>query len=242
MLGNSQWNQHLIGMISPSKLPKYRAEFRSEGVATEVPSGWSWVEGDHLTTVPANVQGEKNVDYWVFKIGQRTGKYYIQTPSEFIDDDGDDVARNMKWSYMQKTIRDGATIDDVVGYFLPLFDYDSHQPTSKPIYFETLDSYDFVCLDSTADNYSEDGLGDYISTASCTYSCLDAKRITDSLGRCTNECVKDYVMDVNENKCVKASFGDSVGQEIQNLPLMEIGLAVGGLVALQVALKLGGRK
>ena len=242
MLGNSQWNQHLIGMISPSKLPKYRAEFRSEGVATEVPSGWSWVEGDHLTTVPANVQGEKNVDYWVFKIGQRTGKYYIQTPSEFIDDDGDDVARNMKWSYMQKTIRDGATIDDVVGYFLPLFDYDSHQPTSKPIYFETLDSYDFVCLDSTADNYSEDGLGDYISTASCTYSCLDAKRITDSLGRCTNECVKDYVMDVNENKCVKASFGDSVGQEIQNLPLMEIGLAVGGLVALQFALKLGGRK
>jgi len=242
MLGNSQWNQRLVGMVSPTQLPKYRAEFRSEDVATEVPSGWSWVEGDHLTTVPANVQGERNVDYWVFKIGKKNGQYYIHTPSEFVDDDGDDIARNMKWSYRQKTIEDGATINDVVRYFPQFFDYDSPQPTSKPIYFETFDSYDFVCLDTTADNNSEDGLGDYISSASCTYSCSDAKRITDSLGRCTNECVKGYVMDVNEGKCVKASFGDSVGQEIQELPLMEIGLAVGGLVALQFAIKLGGRK
>ena len=242
MLGNSQWNQRLVGMISPTQLPKYRAEFRSEDLATEVPSGWSWVEGDHLTNVPANVQGEQNVDYWIFKIGQSGGKYYIKTPSEFVDDDGDDTAKNMTWRYDEKSIRDGASLNDVVRYFTPLFGYNSARPTSKPIYFETLDSYDFVCLDSTADNYSEDGMGDYISTASCTYSCSDAKRLTDGLGRCTNECVKGYVMDANEGRCVKASFGDSVGQEIQSLPLKEIGLVVGGIVALQVALKLGGRK
>ena len=242
MLGNSQWNQRLVGMVSPTQLPKYRAEFRSEDVAKEVPSGWSWVEGNNLTTVPANVQGERNVDYWVIEIGQKTGNYYIKVPSEFVDDYGDDTARNLRWSYTQKSIRDGATINEIAEYMTQFFAYNSTFPTSKPIYFETLDSYDFVCLDATADNYSEDGIGDYISTASCTYSCLDAKRITDSLGRCTNECVDGFVMDVNEDKCVKASFGDSVGQEIQNLPLMEIGLAVGGLVALQFALKLGGRK
>lgn len=242
MLGNSQWNQRLVGMVSPTQLPKYRAEFRSEDVAKEVPSGWSWVKGDNLTTVPANVQGEKNVDYWVIGIGQKTGNYYIKVPSEFVDDYGDDTGRGLRWSYTQKSIRDGATINEIAEYMTQFFAYNSTFPTSKPIYFETLDSYDFVCLDATADNYSEDGIGDYISTASCTYSCLDAKRITDSLGRCTNECVDGFVMDVNEDKCVKASFGDSVGQEIQNLPLMEIGLAVGGLVALQFALKLGGRK